>query len=67
LSTSREGACRQPHPTKTNELFEAAINSGDIDAALAPYEPGACLVATPGEPEHSSVLQVGELLLTANA
>lgn len=37
-------------PDETNELFEAAINSGDVDAALALYEPEACLVASPGEP-----------------
>jgi uncharacterized protein (TIGR02246 family) len=37
-------------PDETNELFEAAINSGDVDAALALYESEACLVASPGEP-----------------
>jgi uncharacterized protein (TIGR02246 family) len=37
-------------PAETNELFCAAINAGDVDAALALYEPEACLVATPGEP-----------------
>ena len=35
---------------ETNEYLEAAINAGDVDAALALYEPGACLVAAPGEP-----------------
>jgi uncharacterized protein (TIGR02246 family) len=77
-------------PDETNALFEAAINNGDVDAALALYEPEACLVATPGEPvfghdairaalqrfvdakptlkmEASSVLQVGEVALTAHA
>jgi uncharacterized protein (TIGR02246 family) len=37
-------------PDETNARFEAAINSGDVDAALALYEPEACLVGTPGEP-----------------
>ena len=37
-------------PDETNELLEAAINTGDVDAALALHEPEDCLVATPGEP-----------------
>jgi hypothetical protein len=28
---------------------QAAISSG-VDATLAPYEPGACLIAIPGKP-----------------
>jgi ketosteroid isomerase-like protein len=37
-------------PDEINELFEAAINAGDVDAALSLYEPSASLVAAPGEP-----------------
>ena len=36
-------------PEETNEVFAAAINRGDVEAALAMYEPNACLVGTPGE------------------
>jgi uncharacterized protein (TIGR02246 family) len=39
-------------PNEPNELFEAAINSGDLEAAVALYEPEACLVGTPGEPAY---------------
>ena len=37
-------------PEQLNELFAAAINGGDVDAAVALYEPEACLVGNPGEP-----------------
>jgi uncharacterized protein (TIGR02246 family) len=37
-------------PDETNELFAAAINSADLEAALELYEPDACLVPAPGEP-----------------
>jgi uncharacterized protein (TIGR02246 family) len=39
-------------PHEPNELFEAAINRGDVEAALALYEPDACLVGSPGEPVY---------------
>jgi uncharacterized protein (TIGR02246 family) len=37
-------------PDETNQLFQAAINSGNLDAAVELYEPDACLVPEPGEP-----------------
>src|SRR5262245_27050943 len=47
-------------PDETNARFEAAVNRGDVDAALALYEPEACLVGSPGEPVfgHDAIRQM---------
>lgn len=37
-------------PAEANHQIIAAINAGDIEAALAMYEPGATFVAEPGKP-----------------
>ena len=37
-------------PAQANHQVIAAINAGDIEAALALYEPGATFVAEPGKP-----------------
>lgn len=38
------------NPADTDHQVIAAINAGDIDAAVAMYEPGATFVAEPGKP-----------------
>ena len=38
------------NPADVNHQVTAAINAGDIDAAVAMYEPGATFVAEPGKP-----------------
>jgi hypothetical protein len=35
---------------ETDKHFEVVIDLGDVDAALALYDPATGLVATPGEP-----------------
>jgi uncharacterized protein (TIGR02246 family) len=36
-------------PEDADRLLGAVISAGDLGAALALYEPGACLVAAPGQ------------------
>lgn len=38
------------NPADTDHQVIAAIKAGDIDAAVAMYEPGATFVAEPGKP-----------------
>ena len=37
-------------PAEVNHQVLAAVNAGDLDAALAMYEPGATFVVEPGKP-----------------
>ena len=39
-------------PETSAETFEKAYNAGDMDALLDLYEPGATLIATPGQPSE---------------
>ena len=36
-------------PEELDLLFGRAVNAGDIDAVMALYEPGACLMPEPGQ------------------
>jgi uncharacterized protein (TIGR02246 family) len=47
-------------PEECDALFEKHINAGDLDALVALYEPGATLVAAPGENTvgHAAIREV---------
>ena len=42
------------NPADVNHQVTAAINAGDINAAVAMYEPGATFVAEPGKPVNGT-------------
>jgi uncharacterized protein (TIGR02246 family) len=37
------------NPEQVDELFERAINAGDVEAVVALYEPDGTLIAAPGQ------------------